>query len=237
MERVNKIFIKKNKRFIKRNIKLKDYYLLSEMFRKEFLSDLLEYESLLTETIIIEFDLERLTIDHMKNNNIYFFNSLENKYKANHILSSTTSKEIKVSNIFSSLSFGNKIKIIKMMDKKILSKKLKDFLLGYKRMYPKLNNDKLLLEQCLFPTIEYIKNIRNRFAHNRFLLEINRNFLISYNSSKKKYKLKKLLSMVDEQLYLIHSEKFIRRFKKKVYKNKKISNRIFKEILFTNNYV
>ncbi len=231
VERVNKIFIRENVKFIKNKKKINNYYLLSEMFRKELLSDILEYESILTESIIMGLDLNKMSAKEFILNKRYF-NSEKSRKLINTILIKNNTKEnMPMSKSFNSFSFGNKIKIIKNLNHDILFIILSKYLVGYDEYLSHIKFNKKILDLYLFPIFEYMKNIRNRLSHTRFNLDIFLNLNKSYVYSKKKYKMNKIILMVDNQLCIIHNKKFINRLWNKVKRNKKVSNKIFKEIL------
>ncbi len=235
MERIDKIFLKENKKFIVRRSKLNDYYLLSEMFRKELLSDVLEYESILTRKIIEAFNFSKINRIEFISNKKYFESNKGNKLISSILMSENIKQETKMSVIFSSLTFGKKIRIIRNLKYDILFNVFKDYYIGCNNYLPHLKINKKILILYLFPIFEYMKNIRNTLSHEMFNLNIFINLKKAYVCSKKKYKMNKIILMIDNQLYLIHNEKFINRLWIKVKKNKKVSNKIFKEVIKNNN--
>lgn len=229
------MFFKENKMFIKNKKKVNDYYLLSEMYRKELLSDILEYESILTEKIIVGFGLDEMSMSDMSNNDVSIFNSIECKKWVNqNLIRHNYANDKVVSKIFNSLSFGSKIKIIKKINRNEITNVLFEYLQYAENFVSHIKSNKKLLSNYLFPILEYIKDIRNYLSHRRFSLDLNYNLKKAYKLSNKKYRIDILIPMVGNQLLLIHKKSFNKRFESKVRKNKKISNKIFKEIISRN---
>ncbi len=230
VERVTNNFIKNNKIINKKRIN--DYYLLSEMFRKELLSDILEYESILTETIITNFKFDDILIKDLYIND-YDFIEKNNKEKFIKLLFYKKNLSINknISFAFNSLPFGSKLKIIRVLNKEILFNILKEYFVNYDLFLPHLKYDKKLIHSYLIPILEYMKALRNFISHNRFSIDFKSNFLNSYILTNRIYRMSKMIKMVDYQLNKVHKNKFMKRFKQKLRKNKKISKKIWKDII------